>query len=383
VFLGVLRVLARHEGQAPSTPAINDELRIVQQETRTTVNLARTPDRNIIRNSGQYWKGTGLLVPESGQIHLTELGRRIATGQVTRDQFAAIMVQQTKLPNPWTYAPGEIARWRAAGLEIRPLVLILQVIEELGRYSGSSAAFITPQELIKVVIPLAGARAEVTEIAADVVRYRIGSLDLTGWPDCAPSANDHRLAREFLLFLANFGLCRRESAESNQEERYWLDQLFDVSSETALIGSSIFADPTSQLAAVEAIRHSDLPSIIERQRTATTALRRTGQDRFRREILGAYGTSCILSGETISEVLEAAHIIPFEDGGADTRDNGLCLRVDLHRLFDSGNIRLKPDGALVMSEAVGASDNYWMLPSRITIPSFVRPANVEWRDRYL
>ncbi|MCY7335606.1 MAG: hypothetical protein LH613_05240, partial [Chamaesiphon sp.] len=52
VFLGALRVFARHEGVAPADPAIAAELRIVQSETRTSVDLARTPERNIIRNSG-------------------------------------------------------------------------------------------------------------------------------------------------------------------------------------------------------------------------------------------------------------------------------------------------------------------------------------------
>ena len=82
-------------------------------------------------------------------------------------------------------------------------------------------------------------------------------------------------------------------------------------------------------------------------------------------------------------MLEAAHIVPVTNGGADTEDNGLCLRVDIHRLFDSGNIRLKADGALTLSEAVAASGNYGGLPQNIPLPAFVNPANVSWRDSYL
>jgi hypothetical protein len=36
VFLGVLRVLARHEGERPSTPEIETELNTVQSETNTS-----------------------------------------------------------------------------------------------------------------------------------------------------------------------------------------------------------------------------------------------------------------------------------------------------------------------------------------------------------
>jgi hypothetical protein len=384
VFLGVLRVLGRHEGNAPSTPEIAAELRKVQADTGTPVNLARTADRNIIRNSGQYWKGTGLLTPDRGEIHLTSLGRRIAQGRITQGEFAAIMVQQTRLPNPWTYSAEEIAKWKNAGLELRPLALILKIIEELGRNHGDGeAAFLTPRELIKVVIPLAGEQTPASEIAADVARFRRLELDITCWPDCAPGANDERLAREFLLFLSNFGLCRLVAGTSRLDEKYYLDELFDVAALTAATDVSIFTDDTDRDAVVEAVRHSALPSIIERQRTVTSVLRRPGQARFRENILGVYCGRCFLTGEEIPEVLEAAHIIPVTHGGDDLDDNGICLRVDIHRLFDSGNIRIRPTGELMVSEAVAASKNYRSLPRTVEIPRFVKPANVEWRDAYL
>jgi hypothetical protein len=102
VFLGVLRTLARHEGQAPSEPALAAELARVQAETGSPVNLARSGERNLIRNSGQYWKGTGLLEPDRGEIHLTPIGRRVAEGKIAQTEFTALMIQQTVLPNPWT-----------------------------------------------------------------------------------------------------------------------------------------------------------------------------------------------------------------------------------------------------------------------------------------
>ncbi len=39
-----------------------------------------------------------------------------------------------------------------------------------------------------------------------------------------------------------------------------------------------------------------------------------------------------------------AHIIPVGHGGTDAVGNGLCMRVDIHRLFDNGKIRIAPDG---------------------------------------
>jgi hypothetical protein len=384
VFLGVLRVLARHEDQAPSNPAIAKELAKVKSETGTRVDLVRTPERNLIRNSGQYWKGTGLLLPDRGDIHLTPLGRNVAQGKVTQGEFAAIIVQQTVLPNPWTYSKQEVAKWQAAGLEIRPLSLILEVLEMLARkHGGMSTAYITPWELIHICIPLAGSKAQASLIAEAIAAQRAGKLDVTAWPDCTPESNDHRLAKEFLLFLANFGLCRHVEKDNSMEDVYRLDELYDVDAVTPGSTASIFTGQINTDAIVEAIRHSPLPSIIERQRTLTTVLARPGQSRFRELVFKAYSNHCLLTGDSMGEILEAAHIIPVTHKGADTPDNGICLRVDIHRLFDSNNIRIKATGELQFSDALRASKNYSFLPHKIKLPSFVKPANITWRDNYL
>ncbi len=383
VFLGVLRVLARHEGEPPSDPDIARELEVVQEQTGTTVNLVRTPERNLIRNSGQYWKGTGLLLPDRGEIQLTALGHKVAEGKVTQGEFAATMVQQTVLPNPWTYTPAQIAEWQAAGLQIRPLAMILEILDELGRRHGTAAAYITPFELIRICIPLAGTKATSPEITRAIWQYRARRLDISDWPDCAPASNDHRLAKEFLMFLANFGLCRRIPAENSMEDRYALDELYNIEALAVTSEGSVFSgndDETDEV--VAAVRHSQLPSIIERQRTLTMALTRPEQPQFRDRVLDAYRNRCFLTGDSIGVILEAAHIVPVMHRGGDDVANGICLRVDVHRLFDTGNIRIKPTGQLVLSDALLASRNYSVLPERVQIPAFVNPANIQWRDTY-
>lgn len=384
VFLGVLRVLARHEGEAPSAPDIAAELGQVQQETRTRVDLVRTPERNLIRNSGQYWKGTGLLLPDRGDIHLSPLGRLVAEGRVTQGEFASIMVQQTVLPNPWTYKPQEIEQWNAAGLEIKPLALILQVLQALARqHGGLKASHITPRELIRICIPLAGVKAGAEQIADAIARNRAGRLDVSEWPDCAPASNDHRLAREFLLFLEHYGFCRVVQHENRLEDAYGLDEAYDADAAQFVAPSSIFAPQDNTENVVRSIRHSQLPTIIERQRMFTSVLARPNQARFRESVFTASDGRCLLTGDSMGEILEAAHIIPVTNGGADTPDNGLCLRVDIHRLFDSNNLRIRPDGALWFSDALRASRNYTFLPQRIVLPAFINPAHVSWRDKYL
>jgi putative restriction endonuclease len=48
-------------------------------------------------------------------------------------------------------------------------------------------------------------------------------------------------------------------------------------------------------------------------------------------------------------VLEAAHIKPFAQEGPHSVDNGLLLRSDFHRLFDSGYVTVTPDYRIEIS----------------------------------
>lgn len=385
VFLGVLRALSDNEGNTFTSKALQDSLRIVEHDTKSTVRLARDQERNLFRNSGQYWRGTGLLARTPGTISLTDLGRRVASGKVTPSEFAALVVQQTALPNPMTFTVLEQAKWRAAQLQISPLKLILEVVEQLGReHGGSAAAHINNFELVRILIPLAGSKTPVAAIAAHISLYRQGILDVSRWPDCAPEANDLRMANEFLLFLNNFDLLKSDATEATRDgKRYYLSEIFDVKNSFASTYTSIFDGEENSELAVDAIRHSLLPSIIERNRTITSSISRTGQSKFRSKIMNAYQGCCLITGEEIPSILEAAHIVPVTNNGSDDTDNGICMRIDIHRLYDTGNIRIRPDGSVVQSEALLKSKNYQNLPSTVTIPRFIKPANIAWRDRYL
>ncbi len=71
-------------------------------------------------------------------------------------------------------------------------------------------------------------------------------------------------------------------------------------------------------------------------------LARPKQADFRRKLLDAYECRCAMTGCTVTEALEAAHVEPFRNGGIDLLSNGILLRSDLHRLFDAGLIAIDP-----------------------------------------
>lgn len=64
--------------------------------------------------------------------------------------------------------------------------------------------------------------------------------------------------------------------------------------------------------------------------------------RFRKNLIARYGARCAITGASVLEVLDAAHIRPVADLGGDHVDNGLLLRADLHRLFDAELLTIVP-----------------------------------------
>lgn len=69
---------------------------------------------------------------------------------------------------------------------------------------------------------------------------------------------------------------------------------------------------------------------------------RSFQGNFREKVIGHYKFCCI-SGCNDLAALEAAHIMPYMGEHTNLLDNGLLLRVDLHRLFDKFLIAIEPN----------------------------------------
>lgn len=351
----------------------------VKAETGTRLNLERTPERNLIRNSGQYWKALGLLGERDGRIELTPLGSRVASGDVTPLEFSVLTILTLTLPNR-TF--GDAATWRAAGLTIKPLRLILEVLLAIAQVSQPDA-YLTPRELYEVVVPLAGVPGTPVDLIADAVQQRrAGTLNLNGWPNCAPQDNDRRMAGEFLLFLAHYGHLVKAYEEGQRDDiRYYLHRN-QIQATADMLGIRI---QTITDRSIEELVNAPQIATVERQRRMTSVIARPQQQGFRNRVLRAADYNCAICGVAVPEVLEAAHIVPVMNSGTDRTDNGLCLRSDLHSLFDSGHLRIKPDGALVLTGAAADPANYGggKLPNQIAIPAHVDVRNLAFRWKYL
>lgn len=384
ILLGVLYRLYKldNKGLTYSSQEFAKEMESLEMEVRKNVNFkvnlsSRVGERNLMRNSKQYWTSLGLVdnAPK-GLIMLTDFGREIARHNISQAEFAAITIQTQSLPNPATMTQEECARWNEAGIKLYPLKLLLQIIRAL-YLKNTSEAYITRNELCEVIIPLSGTRdAQVDDYVAFISSYRKNKDVFCKWPDCCTGANDKRIAREYLLFLNNYGYlkCIRKDGQSNATEQYQYNYYLDKEIENIISGKS--KDVTLNDAWNCMKMDSSSVSELERKRIKAS-YNRPNQAKFRHDILSTY-KRCIITNVEMAEVLEAAHIVPFAYHGEDSIANGIPLRSDIHILFDTGNLRISSDGDVVLSDK--ARYNYGMsIPRQIVIPPQINKDFIKWR----
>jgi hypothetical protein len=102
----------------------------------------------------------------------------------------------------------------------------------------------------------------------------------------------------------------------------------------------------------------------ERERAFRAIRLRRGQPAFRAALLEAYGRRCAITGCSVVDVLEAAHITPYLGGLTNHVSNGLLLRTDLHTLFDCGLLAIEPKTRTVAVAKTLNSSSYAKLAGR-------------------
>lgn len=81
---------------------------------------------------------------------------------------------------------------------------------------------------------------------------------------------------------------------------------------------------------------------------------RLGQGAFRVLVTDSYSRKCAITGEKTLPVLEAAHIKPYALSGPHFISNGILLRSDMHKLFDTGYITVTRDLKIEVSNRIKA-----------------------------
>jgi hypothetical protein len=384
VLLGVLFRMRKLEerGFKYSSDEFANELRELSDDIKDSIDIdidlaRRTGERNLIRNSGQYWRAVGLLETgdKSGKIKLSEFGRRVADHDISQTEFSAITIQTFKLPNPQIQDAEECRHWIDNELIIYPLRILLTVLRKL---QGMGQGYITTEELIRIIIPLSGVKAEIDDYVNFILWFRAKLITLIGWPDCVPRDNDLRIAREYLLFLSHYGYVNRIDGATRMDEQYAYND--NIDDEISAILTESPKDESLQDAVLQ-IRTTDITSEIERKRVEYQRINRPNQARFRKLVLQAC-ERCVITNVMMPEVLEAAHIKPFKYKGEDTAANGFAMRMDVHLLFDAGHLRISETGEVYLSDRA-RMDYGATIPPRIVLPDCINREFLRWRwDNY-
>jgi hypothetical protein len=392
IFLGITRALEAFEGGRASDPRFISRLQVIQNDLLGNESISLVPSdpqRNVIRRQGRYWRGLGVLSDAERGIHLTPLGKALASGKLTTFEFALKTVFSHELPNRLIEKPEVVSKWESHGISLHPLSLIIDIIKSLVSKKPTEG-YLTPHELARVVVPLSIISSRLTseDYADGILQFRSDPNSIKHFPDCAEASNDLRMVREHLLFLANYDLlvCNKmQGARSLAEsERYSLS-----TSAVMVIGDLLQIpqfDPSHAPilppieSAVGALPNIDLGAIREKKIAEVTT--RPNQAKFRKLILQNHAHRCLLTGEVVKDVLDACHIIAVSDGGKDSVDNGLCLRKDIHTLFDRGKIRVSDAGEVKLSPDLEQSPTYQYLPQSVSIPDNVNKEFLRKRFNY-
>lgn len=207
-----------------------------------------------------------------------------------------------------------------------------------------------------------------------ILWHREGSVDISSWPDCAPAANDIRIAIEYLLFLSNYGYIENKSGHTRMNEQFFVcDYLIDEINQ--ILSQNIKQE--SLLDILKKMRLKNVAYEVERKRVQTSKTYRPNQAHFRKAVLAAC-ERCVITNVTMPEVLEAVHIKSFKYKGEDTVANGFAMRTDIHTLFDTGHLRITPDGIIELSSRERLDYGATISP-RIVLPDFTNRDFLRWR----
>lgn len=140
----------------------------------------------------------------------------------------------------------------------------------------------------------------------------------------------------------------------------WIDGFFIlyIAPPTLQLNEKIMSQPLIDLFVLLVEQHQiqsniddkifDPSSITDaRKKTLRAISQRKGQPQFRKKLLDAYNLTCPISGCTVEEVLEAAHITPYNGPLTNVVMNGFPLRSDIHLLWDKHLITVEAKTYLI------------------------------------
>lgn len=98
-----------------------------------------------------------------------------------------------------------------------------------------------------------------------------------------------------------------------------------------------------------------LPLFGVRKKSAIEVLRAERDPLFKFNILKRFQGACLVTQINVTEMLDAAHIIPVASGGTESSENGILLSASAHRALDSGLWAINPSTLQIETKKDGPS----------------------------
>lgn len=182
------------------------------------------------------------------------------------------------------------------------------------------------------------------------------------------------LTEVHLVNMADYGYMEMKYGHDRMSEQYYIcDYLISEIEQLLTTG----VNTTGALNSLYKKQLQELTDEVERKRVQSSRIARPNQAAFRKKVLAAC-QRCVITNVTMPEILEAAHIKPFKYKGEDTIANGFAMRTDIHTLFDTGHLRISPEGVVELSQRA-RMDYGAAIPPRIVIPDFTDREFLRWR----
>lgn len=127
--------------------------------------------------------------------------------------------------------------------------------------------------------------------------------------------------------------------------------------------------------------HFNLIQTTAKNKKLQSSTIREGQGAFHTAVSKAYQGQCCITGEKIPELLQAAHIQDYINKDSNHIQNGLLLRIDIHKLFDSGLLYIDQTYHVHVSPLVKTPEYSKLEGRQISLPANIsdRPALVALR----
>jgi putative restriction endonuclease len=98
-----------------------------------------------------------------------------------------------------------------------------------------------------------------------------------------------------------------------------------------------------------------MPLFGPRKKSTVEVLRAERDPLFKFNILKRFQGACLVTEINVTEMLDAAHIIPVASGGTESSENGMLLSASAHRALDSGLWAINPSTLQIETKKEGPS----------------------------